>query len=67
VTLAAALDDAIITERERFFVDVETEGRLTRGETVVDRYGVLRKPPNLTVALTTDGPRFKAMLRRAVS
>jgi len=67
VTLAAALDDAIITERECFFVDVETEGRLTRGETVVDRYGVLRKPPNLTVALATDGPRFKAMLRRAVS
>jgi len=67
VTLAAALDDAIITERGQFFVDVETEGRLTRGETVVDRYGVLRKQPNLTVALATDGPRFKAMLRRAVS
>lgn len=67
VTLAAALDDAIITARGQFFVDVETEGRLTRGETVVDRYGVLRKPPNLTVALATAGPRFKAMLRRAVS
>ncbi len=67
VTLAAALDDAIITERGCYFVDVETEGRLTRGETVVDRYGVLGKPANLTVALATDGPRFKAMLRRAIS
>lgn len=67
LALAAALDDAIITERGDFFVDIETEGRLTRGETVVDRYGVFGKPPNVTVALASDGPRFKAMLRRAVS
>ncbi len=67
LTLAAALDPAIITERGDFFVDIETESSLTRGETVVDRYGVLKKPPNVTVALAADGPRFKAMLRRAVS
>lgn len=66
MAVAAALDDRILTKTGRFFVDVETESRLTRGETVVDRYGVLGKSPNMNVGLASDGPAFKRMLHRAV-
>jgi len=40
------------------FVAVETEGRWTRGATVVDLDGRLRQPPNARVALKLDVPRF---------
>lgn len=66
MAMAIALDPAIMTRSGHYYVDVETTSELTRGETVVDRYGVLGKPPNVTVALATDGAAFKRMLRRAV-
>ncbi len=66
LTVAVALDDTLVKRSGRFFVDVETEGRLTSGETVVDRYGVLGKPPTMTVVLEADGAAFKRMLHRAV-
>ncbi len=66
ITVAIALDTTIITRSGFFFVDVETMSDLTRGETVVDRYGMFGKPPNATVGLASDGPAFKRMLRRAV-
>jgi len=40
------------------FVAVETEGRWTRGATVVDLNGRLGQPPNARVALELDAPRF---------
>jgi purine nucleosidase len=65
MTVAIALDTSIMTRRGDFYVDVETTSELTRGETVVDRYGVFGKPPNVTVGLASDGPAFKRMLHRA--
>lgn len=65
MTVAVALDPAIMARSGHFFVDVETSSELTRGETVVDRYSVLGKPPNVTVALASDGAAFKRMLTRA--
>jgi purine nucleosidase/pyrimidine-specific ribonucleoside hydrolase len=40
------------------FVAVETEGRWTRGMTVVDLHGRLGREPNARVALELDAPRF---------
>ena len=40
------------------FVAVETEGRWTRGATVVDLQGRLERPPNARVALELDATRF---------
>jgi purine nucleosidase len=48
-----------------FHVDVETMSELTRGETVVDRFATLGRPPNVTVGLASDGAAFKRMLHRA--
>jgi purine nucleosidase len=65
ITVAIALDHAIMTRSGFFHVDVETISELTRGETVVDRFATLGKPPNVTVGLASDGAAFKRMLHRA--
>ena len=40
------------------FLAIETEGRWTRGATVVDLRGRLGEPPNARIALELDAPRF---------
>jgi len=62
VAMAVALDRSICTHAEKKYVGVETTSELTRGETVVDRFGVLRQEPNLEVCFAIDAARFKAML-----
>lgn len=65
VTMAAALRPELIREAVDVHVAVETEGRLTRGMTVVDRLGIEGKHPNARVVLEVDEPGFKAMLLEA--
>jgi purine nucleosidase/pyrimidine-specific ribonucleoside hydrolase len=48
------------------FVAVETEGRWTRGATVVDFDGRLGAPPNAAVALELDAGRFWDLLLDAL-
>jgi inosine-uridine nucleoside N-ribohydrolase len=55
--LALALDPSLGRCVEAF-VAVETEGRLTRGATVVDLHGRLGEPPNARVAVELDVERF---------
>jgi inosine-uridine nucleoside N-ribohydrolase len=55
--LALALDPSLVRCVDAF-VAVETEGRLTRGATVVDLHGRLGEPPNARVAVDLDVPRF---------
>jgi purine nucleosidase len=62
VCMAIALDRTIGTQIERKYVDVEITSELTRGETVVDRFGVLRKAPNIEVCFAVDSGRFKDLL-----
>jgi purine nucleosidase len=64
VAMAVALDPTICTLRERCYVAVETQSELTRGMTVVDRWGVLKQPPNIDVCYAIDAPRWKALLRQ---
>jgi purine nucleosidase/pyrimidine-specific ribonucleoside hydrolase len=51
------IDPALVDSVETF-VAVETEGRWTRGATVVDLNDRLGRPHNARVALTLDAPRF---------
>lgn len=55
--LAIALDPTLATGSD-VSVAVETEGRWTRGATVVDLHGRLGLPPNAWVARDLDVPRF---------
>ncbi|MEO6284068.1 MAG: nucleoside hydrolase [Dyadobacter sp.] len=48
------------------YVDVETKGELTRGQTVVDFYNVLEKEPNVLVALEIDRKEYINMIYNAV-
>ncbi|MBI4483418.1 MAG: nucleoside hydrolase [Acidobacteria bacterium] len=79
VAMAIALDRRICTRSIRAFVDVETLSELTRGETVVDRLGVLnqegrslvlgggrRREANVEVCLAIDARRFKQILFQSV-
>jgi purine nucleosidase len=77
--MAVALDPAVATRKSRHAVDVECEGTLTRGMTVVDQLDVVRRglanmagwpegrrEPNATVVWALDVPRFKEMLFAAL-
>ena len=82
VAMAIALDPGIVTRRSRHAVDVECDGVLTRGMTVVDQLDVVRRgladmggwrpeaasaEPNVTVCWEIDVPRFKERLFRALA
>src|SRR5215218_3959416 len=56
-TVALLIDPEVMTLTDTF-VAVETEGRWTRGMTVVDLHGRLGREPNARVALELDAPRF---------
>ncbi|CAG4995079.1 Pyrimidine-specific ribonucleoside hydrolase RihA [Dyadobacter sp. CECT 9275] len=48
------------------YVDVETQGTLTLGATVVDFYNVLHKTPNVEVVYDMDRDRFMDLLIEAI-
>ncbi len=62
VAMAVALAPDIVTRQGKYFVDVETTSKLTRGATVVDELDVLRKTPNINVIWSIDVPRWKEIL-----
>lgn len=62
VAMAIALDPSLLSEQADAFVDIETDGALTTGMTVVDRLGFSGHPPNVRVAEALDAARFKQFL-----
>ncbi len=82
VAMAVALDPAIVLRKSRHAVDVECEGTLTRGMTVVDQLDVVPRglgdaagwrpeaatgSPNVTVCWEIDVARFKERLFGALA
>jgi purine nucleosidase len=81
VAMAVALDPSVVTRRSCHAVDVECEGTLTRGMTVVDGLDVVRRglaslagwpaepaarEPHVSVCWELDVGRFKRMLLEAL-
>jgi purine nucleosidase len=66
IAMAVALDPAVATHTERCFVAIETRGSLCRGQSVVDRLGILGREPNAEVVLKASRDRFVQMLFDAV-
>jgi purine nucleosidase len=66
IAMAVALDPAVATHTERCFVAIETRGDLCRGQSVVDRLGILGREPNAEVVLEASRERFLRMLFEAV-
>ena len=61
IAMAMAIDPGLC-RTESLYVTVETTSELTRGETVVDRWGVLGQPPNVQVCFDPAPARFKRLL-----
>lgn len=77
VTMAIALDPGIINRQGRYRVDVETQGELTRGMTVVDLRNVVGtqaeftddwavRTPNAQVVFTVQPQLWKEIFFRAI-
>jgi len=62
VAMACAIDRTLLAESVEAQVAIETRAERTTGMTIVDRDGMLSRPPNATVGLSLDAPRFKAMV-----
>ncbi len=65
LAVATVIDPSLVRTKS-LHVDVETQGELTRGETVVDLYGVTGKSANAQVVLDLDLPRFKELIFAAI-
>lgn len=57
LAMAVAFDASLVTT-ERMFVDVETQGELSRGATVGDSRDVWGKTPNVDVCVGVEADRF---------
>ncbi len=66
VTMAIALHPAVCARRSRHYVDVEVASEVTRGMTVVDERGVLRREPNIDVCWEIDVGMWKETLYRTL-
>ncbi len=66
LTMAAALDAAVVRDAVRVRADVETRGELTRGQLVLDPLGLSRKPPNVRWVRDADGERARELLFAAL-
>ena len=62
IAMAVALEPRVATVKRRLWVDVETQGELTRGQTVVDHLGVAGRPPATEVVLEASRERFLDLL-----
>lgn len=67
IAMAIALDRTVATRTEHTFVAIETESTLCRGQSVVDRLGLMGREPNARVVLEASRERFMRMLIDAVS
>jgi purine nucleosidase/pyrimidine-specific ribonucleoside hydrolase len=64
--LALVLDPTLVRTVDAF-VAIETEGRWTRGATVVDLRGRFGRPANARVAMELDAPRFWDLVLGAIA
>lgn len=64
-TIAWLIDPGMF-ETEQMNVDVETQGDLTRGETVCDYYELTGKPKNTTVMLNLDREKFIKLIMNSI-
>ncbi len=67
LAMAVALDPALIQSCERHYVTVEVGGLQTRGQTVVDYFGLLGRDPNVDVVTGVNVAGVYDLFRRALA
>lgn len=66
LAMAVALEPTIVRTAERRHVGIELTGATTRGATVVDWEGRLRRPANARIVLEVDQERFQTLVADAL-
>lgn len=66
IAMAVALYPDVATRVERYRVEIETGNGLCRGQSIVDRFGVLGRPPNADVVVEASEDEFRQHLRAAL-
>ncbi len=64
MTMAIVLNSRVATKVLRKYVDVEKDGELSRGASIVDHLDVLRQKPNVDVVYQASRQLFRQMLFR---
>ncbi|BDC19393.1 nucleoside hydrolase [Acidianus sp. HS-5] len=67
ITTAIAIDNTIVTNVEKQYVDIENCDCLTRGMTVIDYLRILGKEPNVNVVYEINKEKFVKMLYNLLS
>ena len=67
LALAVAIEPEIIQRAETQYVEIELAGQLTRGQTVVDWYGLSDHPHNTNLVYEIDRDRFWEFMQLSVS
>lgn len=62
LALAVVLEPDIVRRSEMRYVEIELSGQLTRGQTVVDWYGLIDHPHNAEFILEVDQERFVELM-----
>ena len=57
LAMAVALEPDIVQTSEQHYVTVELQGTRTRGQTVIDYFGLLQHAPNVTIVTALDTGR----------
>jgi purine nucleosidase len=66
IALAAAIEPEIVTRSQQCHVQVERMGQYSRGQTIVDWFGLNRVAPNADLVLEVDGERLFQLLMKAL-
>jgi len=66
ITMAVALDNEIIEESQQLDVIVDTRDGLTRGQTIVDYFGVEKKHKNIRVVTKASKQKFMDLLIKSL-
>ena len=64
--MAVAIDAGVIAAAEDVYATIETQGRDTRGQVVIDWRGKLLKTPNIRVVTKMDRKLFKRLIMKVV-
>ena len=67
VAMAVALEPDIVTKSEKHYVAVELNGRLTRGQTIVDWEDRTGQSPNAKIMTALNGQRLFTLVNQALT
>lgn len=65
LTVGVVLDPTLV-KTAKYYVDVETKGELSYGQTICDFRNLLKKEPNVEICLDVDAERFVEMFLKVL-